>query len=74
MSVTIIAGSFVEADALATGAFVLGLEKGMELISKYGQAEAVFVTIDKKVYVTDGLPEIFQFVDEGNEYTYEIKC
>ncbi len=70
MSVTIIASSSVEADGLSTAAFVLGLEKGLDLIKRYGQAEAVFITTDKKIYVTKGLEGNFQLKDAKNEYTY----
>ena len=69
MSVTIIASSSTIADGLAK-AFVLGLDKGMELIESYGQAEAIFITTDKKIYVTPGLQGNFQLEDASNEYTY----
>jgi thiamine biosynthesis lipoprotein len=68
MSVTIITSSSTEADGLSK-AFVLGLEKGMELVNKYGQAEAVFITTDKKIYVTPGLQGNFQLEDKSHEYT-----
>jgi thiamine biosynthesis lipoprotein len=35
-----------------------------------GNIEAVFVTTDKKIYVTDGLKDNFTFYDESNEYQY----
>ena len=70
LSVTIIAPSSVDADGLSTAAFVLGLKRGMDLIRRYGQAEAVFITADKKVFVTPGLQENFQFKAEGGEYVY----
>ncbi len=70
LSVTIIAPSSVDADGLSTAAFVLGLNRGMDLIKRYGQAEAVFITTDKKVFVTPGLRENFQFKAEGGEYSY----
>ncbi|MDD3363732.1 MAG: FAD:protein FMN transferase [Syntrophomonas sp.] len=69
MSVTIIASSSTEADGMSK-AFVLGLEKGMELVKRYGKAEAIFITNDKKIYVTPGLQGEFQFEDATNEYTY----
>lgn len=69
MSVTIIASSSTEADGLSK-VFVLGLEKGMDLVKRYGQAEAIFITQDKKIYVTPGLQGNFQLEDETHEYTY----
>lgn len=69
MSVTIIASSSTEADGMSK-AFVLGLEKGMDLVKRYGQAEAIFITNDKKIYVTPGLQGKFHLEDATNEYTY----
>ncbi|AHF06490.1 thiamine biosynthesis lipoprotein ApbE [Desulfitobacterium metallireducens DSM 15288] len=70
MSVTLITDSSFNADAIDTAAFILGLEKGRELIQKQGGIEAVFITKDKKIYVTEGLKENFEFLDESNEYQY----
>jgi thiamine biosynthesis lipoprotein len=58
-SVTVIGKSSVEADALTTAIFVLGMEKGMELLEKH-KADAVFATNDYRVYLTRGL--VNQFV------------
>jgi thiamine biosynthesis lipoprotein len=69
MSATIITASSTEADGLSK-AFVLGLEEGLELVRRYGQAEAIFITTDKKIYVTPGLKGNFQFEDRSHEYTY----
>jgi len=70
MSATIVASSSIEADGLSTAAFVLGLTKGLDLIKRYGQAEAIFITTDKKIYVTKGLQGNFQLKDARHEYTY----
>jgi len=70
MSVTLITDSSFDADALDTAVFILGLEKGKELLRKYGGIEAVFITKDKKIYVTDGLKSNFQLHDESHEYQY----
>lgn len=72
MSVTIITSSSTDADALSK-AFVLGLDKGIELVRRYGKAEAIFITNDKKIYVTPGLQGNFQLEDETHEYTYVQK-
>jgi thiamine biosynthesis lipoprotein len=44
MSVTISAGSCMDADALATAVFVLGPERGMALVERMSGVEAVMVT------------------------------
>ncbi|MDD2233600.1 MAG: FAD:protein FMN transferase [Desulfitobacteriaceae bacterium] len=72
MSVTIITSSSTDADGLAK-AFVLGLDKGMDLVKKYNQsyspADAIFITTDKKIFVTPGLHDNFKLEDESHEYT-----
>lgn len=70
MSVTLITDSSLDADALDTAVFILGLEKGKELIQQYGGVEAVFITTDKKIYVTEGLKGNFEFYDESKEFQY----
>jgi len=61
MSVTVVADSGALSDALSTACFVIGKEKSMALLSKYG-AEAVFVGIDKSITVTDGLKDSFELM------------
>lgn len=70
MSVTLVADTSLDADALDTAVFILGLEKGRELLRQYGNIEAIFVTTDKHIYVTDGLKDKFMFHDASNEYQY----
>lgn len=55
LSVTILSDLSMEGDALSTTCFVLGLEKGMELIESMDNVEAVFITSDKKLHVTGGI-------------------
>lgn len=54
-SVTIISDSSTIADILSTSAFVLGEDKGMELINKTDDVYAVFITSDFKIILSDGL-------------------
>jgi thiamine biosynthesis lipoprotein len=54
-SVTIIAHNSMDADALSTAVFVLGLEKGRELIDFLSGTEAVFVLKDKSIIKTHGV-------------------
>ena len=53
-------------DGLCTACFVLGEEKGMELLEQYGM-EGVFIDKDKNVTVTDGLRDAFELLNE--DYT-----
>lgn len=60
MSVTIVSDQSIDGDALSTGAFALGLDKGYELIESLDTVDAIFVTKDKKVFVTNGLKDKFE--------------
>lgn len=57
LSVSIIADESLDADALSTAVFAVGLEKGMEILEEYGKAEAIFITKDNKIVLTSGLTE-----------------
>lgn len=51
--VSIISPLSVDGDALSTTCFVLGLEKGTELINSLDPIEAIFITSDNQVFYTD---------------------
>ena len=53
-SVTIFSESSMEGDALSTAAFVLGTEKGLELIESLEGIEAVFIARDRTVTCSSG--------------------
>ena len=55
LSVTVISPNSTDADALSTACFVLGLEKGMNLLESLDGFEGIFITDDKIVYTTQGL-------------------
>jgi len=48
---------------------VMGLEKGLALINSLADTEAVFITNEKKVYITSGLEEKFHLTN--GEFTCE---
>lgn len=55
--VTVISDSSAQGDALSTTCFLLGLDKGMELIQSLDGVEAIFVTADMKIHTTsDDIP------------------
>ncbi|NLM13774.1 MAG: FAD:protein FMN transferase [Epulopiscium sp.] len=64
ISSTIVTDASIDADALSTSVYVLGLEKGMALIESLENVEAVIVTEDKKIYVTSGLKDRFKLENE----------
>lgn len=65
LSVTVVTDVSMNADAMSTAAFALGVEKGKAFIESQENAEAIFVTTDKDVYLTSGLVNKFQLTNEG---------
>lgn len=55
-------------DGLCTACFVLGEEKGIELLKQYGM-EGIFIDKNKNVSVTDGIADHFEILNEE----YQIK-
>ncbi len=60
-SVTVVAASAAEADALATAAFVLGPEAGLRFIEAWPQAEVMLVAADGSIVLSAGLKERVQW-------------
>jgi thiamine biosynthesis lipoprotein len=72
LSATIVASSATKADALSTACFVLGFEKGSELLAKTEGCEGIFITEDGSgnengnggvVHVTPGLKGRVRIMD-----------
>lgn len=53
--VTIISDSSMAGDALSTTCFVLGVEKGLELIESLDNTEAIYVTSDMEIQTSSGI-------------------
>ncbi|MCL2433500.1 MAG: FAD:protein FMN transferase [Clostridia bacterium] len=69
LSVSVVGPSATVCDMLSTGLFVAGLEEGMrQLTDSWPEYEGVFVDDERRVYLTDGLKDIFTL----NHETYEI--
>lgn len=71
ISSTIVTEKSIEADALSTATFVLGLEKSKVLLKKLNGVEAIFITKDKKIHITEGLKQYFELKDESGAYKYD---
>lgn len=56
LSVTIVSDSSADGDALSTACFVLGLERGMELVDSLPGTEALFLTKDGRQHPTRAFP------------------
>ncbi|MEG0181120.1 MAG: FAD:protein FMN transferase [Peptostreptococcaceae bacterium] len=68
-SVTIISDNSMYCDALSTTTFSLGTKEGLKLIESMPNTEAIFITKNKKIYLTPGLKDSFNLSDP----TFTIK-
>lgn len=57
--VTIISDASIDGDALSTSVFSKGLEEGLEFVRSLPNIDAIFITKDSKIYVTEGLKDNF---------------
>ncbi len=57
ISVSIVSNDSFDADALSTSVFILGEEKGLELINKLENVEAIIIREDLGIIITDGLKD-----------------
>lgn len=62
-SVTIITNTSIDADAMTKSIFYKGIEKGPEYVKSLKGIEAIFVTKNKEVYITDGLKGNFKITN-----------
>jgi thiamine biosynthesis lipoprotein len=58
-SVSIITNKSMDGDGNSTSVLLLGLEEGMKFVESQEGVDAIFVTYDKKVYITSGLKDVF---------------
>ena len=71
ISATVIGSSGLDCDALSTALFVMGTEKAIEFCKNHKEIDAVLVTKDMKIYVTDNLTKSIT-MEDGLTYE-EIK-
>jgi thiamine biosynthesis lipoprotein len=63
LSATVLADSSADADGFSTACFVLGPEKAARLLAENG-LEGVLIGEDMKIYVTDGIRDAVEVMDE----------
>jgi len=64
--VTIISDKSIDGDALSTIAFSYGIKKGLEFINSLDNVEAIFISKDKEVFITNNLNN---FVITNDKFT-----
>lgn len=62
-SVTIITSQSIIGDAFSTSVFGKGLEEGLKYVAAQKDMEAIFITKDKKIYITPGLRDNFNITN-----------
>lgn len=65
VSVSIIATSSIDADALSTSLFALGLTKGMEAAKTLPGVHVIFIDDKNKVYLSPGTNKIFSLTNQA---------
>lgn len=64
-SVTIVSDKSIICDALSTTTFGLGIEKGLKLVESLDGVDAIFITKDKKIYLSSNLKNKFNLTDSS---------
>ena len=57
--ITIVSDNSTDGDALSTSVFAMGVEEGMKFVNSLDGIDAIFITKDNKVYITNGIKDIF---------------
>ena len=63
--VSVITKKSIDGDGLSTSLFSKGLKEGLEYVNTLEDVDALFVTKDKEVYVSDGLKETFKLTNDA---------
>ncbi len=72
LSVTIITTNSIIADAYSTAIFLMGLEQGLDYLDKINELDAIFITKDKKIYLSNNLKNRFKISEEAIKYGYNL--
>ena len=61
--VTLITDKSIDGDALSTLIFTKGIKEGLEFLKELKDVEAIFVSKEKKVYLTEGIKDNFKMIN-----------
>ena len=64
-SVTIVSDKSIICDALSTTTFGLGIDDGLKLVESLDGVDAIFITKDKKIYLSNNLKSQFNLTDNS---------
>jgi len=64
---SLVAENSLRGDALSTAVFEMGVEEGLEFVNSKEDIEAVFITKDQEIYLSEGYAEEFELTNEDFE-------
>ena len=65
--ISIISDKSIDGDALSTAVFSKGLEEGLAFVQTLPGVDAIFISKDSKIYITEGLKGNFVLTNEAFE-------
>lgn len=69
LGVSILSNNSIDGDSLSTTLFALGVDEGLKLINSLDDVEAIFITKNHELYLTNGFKKAFTLTNNN----YEIK-
>lgn len=69
LGVSILSDTSIDGDSLSTTLFALGVDEGLKLINSLDGVDAIFITKNHELYLTDGFKEVFTLTNNN----YKIK-
>ena len=72
LSVTIIGEDAVLCDALSTSLFVMGLDKSIEYWKENNNFDAIFITKNNDIYITEGIEDDITLIDDYSDISPNI--
>jgi len=64
-AVSIISDNSMDGDAISTAVFILGKDKGLQFINELEGVDALLITKDSQIYMTDNFKDIFTLKNNG---------
>jgi FAD:protein FMN transferase len=65
VSATIVSDNSIDADALSTCVYVMGVEEGMKLIQSMKGVDVILITEDRKIYMSSGIENNFKLTNSA---------